>query len=102
MMLFSSFFCANAQEPIPGVIFTVEHGKGRIFHIMIGHCGDSLIRFPSDHTIVPIDSCSSWGTPSASWANNIIPFIIVFSETVLQLFRPPELFQFIGDIIPIV
>lgn len=30
---------SGREEPL---IFTVEHGKGRIFHIMIGHCGDSL------------------------------------------------------------
>ena len=30
---------SGREEPL---IFTVEYGKGRIFHIMLGHCGDSL------------------------------------------------------------
>jgi len=30
---------SGREEPL---IFTVRHGKGRIFHIMLGHCGDSL------------------------------------------------------------
>lgn len=30
---------SDREEPL---IFTVEYGKGRIFHIMLGHCGDSL------------------------------------------------------------
>lgn len=30
---------SGREEPL---IFTVEYGKGRIFHIMLGHCGNSL------------------------------------------------------------
>lgn len=30
---------SGREEPL---IFTVEYGKGRIFHIMLGHCGPSL------------------------------------------------------------
>ena len=30
---------SGREEPL---IFTVEHGKGRVFHIMLGHCGDTL------------------------------------------------------------
>ena len=30
---------SGREEPL---IFTLEHGKGRIFHIMIGHCGETL------------------------------------------------------------
>ena len=30
---------SDREEPL---IFTVEHGKGRVFHIMLGHCGDNL------------------------------------------------------------
>ncbi|MBR5661038.1 MAG: ThuA domain-containing protein [Bacteroidales bacterium] len=30
---------SGREEPL---VFTVEYGKGRIFHIMIGHCGDTL------------------------------------------------------------
>ena len=30
---------SGREEPL---VFTVEYGKGRIFHTMLGHCGDSL------------------------------------------------------------
>ena len=30
---------SGREEPL---IFTLKHGKGRVFHIMIGHCGDTL------------------------------------------------------------
>lgn len=30
---------SGREEPLA---FTVEYGKGRIFHIMLGHCGDTL------------------------------------------------------------
>lgn len=30
---------SGREEPL---VFTVEYGKGRIFHIMLGHCGDTL------------------------------------------------------------
>lgn len=30
---------SGREEPL---VFTVKYGKGRIFHIMLGHCGDSL------------------------------------------------------------
>ena len=30
---------SGREEPL---IFTVKHGKGRVFHIMLGHCGESL------------------------------------------------------------
>ena len=30
---------SGREEPL---IFTVKYGKGRIFHIMLGHCGDTL------------------------------------------------------------
>ena len=30
---------SGREEPL---IFTVEYGKGRVFHIMLGHCGNSL------------------------------------------------------------
>lgn len=32
------------NEPL---IFTVKYGKGRIFHIMLGHVGESLVKNPS-------------------------------------------------------
>lgn len=35
---------SGREEPL---VFTVEYGKGRIFHIMLGHCGDSLDDNPS-------------------------------------------------------
>lgn len=30
---------SGREEPL---VFTVQYGKGRVFHIMLGHCGDSL------------------------------------------------------------
>ena len=30
---------SGREEPL---VFTVKHGKGRVFHIMLGHCGDTL------------------------------------------------------------
>ena len=30
---------SGREEPL---IFTVQYGKGRVFHIMLGHCGDAL------------------------------------------------------------
>ena len=30
---------SGREEPL---VFTVKYGKGRLFHIMLGHCGDSL------------------------------------------------------------
>ena len=35
---------SGREEPL---IFTVEYGKGRVFHIMLGHCGDSLENNPA-------------------------------------------------------
>ncbi len=35
---------SGREEPL---IFTVKYGKGRIFHTMLGHCGDSLDDNPS-------------------------------------------------------
>ena len=35
---------SGREEPL---IFTVKHGKGRVFHIMLGHCGESLTDNPA-------------------------------------------------------
>ena len=35
---------SGREEPL---VFTVEYGKGRIFHIMLGHCGESLDNNPA-------------------------------------------------------
>ena len=35
---------SGREEPL---IFTVKYGKGRIFHIMLGHCGESLDNNPA-------------------------------------------------------
>ena len=35
---------SGREEPL---IFTVKYGKGRVFHIMLGHCGESLTDNPA-------------------------------------------------------
>ena len=35
---------SGREEPL---LFTVEYGKGRIFHIMLGHCGETLKNNPA-------------------------------------------------------
>lgn len=35
---------SGREEPL---IFTVNYGKGRVFHIMLGHCGESLTDNPA-------------------------------------------------------
>lgn len=35
---------SGREEPL---IFTVKHGRGRVFHIMLGHCGESLTDNPA-------------------------------------------------------